>query len=118
MNVLSSVGTLKKKVVPDKDTEKEDLIRQVKELKEKVAQLEQDNDALVSENLSLQEQLEEEKKRTVDLTQARVDDKRAQMAALQEEQQTIASQRELLKMLSGEIRRLSPGGAPPTAASQ
>eukprot|EP01012_Entosiphon_sulcatum_P041978 TRINITY_DN5589_c0_g1_i2.p5 TRINITY_DN5589_c0_g1~~TRINITY_DN5589_c0_g1_i2.p5 ORF type:complete len:111 (+),score=42.31 TRINITY_DN5589_c0_g1_i2:62-394(+) len=102
MNVLSGV---KKKF--DKDPEKEELHKQVRELKERVSQLEHDNDVLVAENLSLQEQLEEEKQRSYDLCLARVEEKKAQLGVLSEEEQVLDEQKELLKALGAEITKYS-----------
>ena len=61
MNVISS--SLKKGLVREKDTEKDELIKQLKELREKITSLEHDNDVLVSENVALQEQLEQVRSR-------------------------------------------------------
>eukprot|EP01006_Ploeotia_vitrea_P009604 TRINITY_DN2305_c0_g1_i1.p1 TRINITY_DN2305_c0_g1~~TRINITY_DN2305_c0_g1_i1.p1 ORF type:complete len:107 (+),score=26.91 TRINITY_DN2305_c0_g1_i1:47-367(+) len=97
-------GLVKKR---EKDPEKEELIKQVKELRERVASLEHDNDVLVSENLSLQEQLEEEKMKNYDVIMQRVEDKREQISALNAEEANIEEQRELLKAVTTEINKFS-----------
>uniref|UniRef100_A0A7S4GKA3 Uncharacterized protein n=1 Tax=Eutreptiella gymnastica TaxID=73025 RepID=A0A7S4GKA3_9EUGL len=105
MNVISS--SLKKGLVREKDTEKDELIKQLKELREKITSLEHDNDVLVSENVALQEQLEQEKLKNYELCKQRVEEKRAQISILSSEEQAIEEQKELLKALSTEITKFS-----------
>eukprot|EP00667_Euglena_gracilis_P026660 EG_transcript_32275 len=103
MNVFQS--GLKKGLGREKDAEKEELLRVVKELRERITTLEHDNDVLVGENLALQEQLEQERLRNYELCRQRVEEKRTQLSQLTAEERALEEQRELLQTLGAEIAR-------------
>eukprot|EP01013_Petalomonas_cantuscygni_P021507 TRINITY_DN40864_c0_g1_i1.p1 TRINITY_DN40864_c0_g1~~TRINITY_DN40864_c0_g1_i1.p1 ORF type:complete len:110 (-),score=12.55 TRINITY_DN40864_c0_g1_i1:160-489(-) len=80
------------------------LVQQNKELRERIAQLEKDHEEMVSLNIDLQEQLEKEKAKTLDLAQQLLSERKSALQALADEESYLGDQRAVLELLQGQIR--------------
>jgi len=97
MNVLKGLSRDR-----DAEREREDLLRQIKELRDRVTVLEGDNDALIGENLVLQEQLEQERTKAYELCKQRLEEQRAHLRHVAEEERTLGETRALVALLTAE----------------
>lgn len=85
-------------------TTADDSTAQVSSLRSKVEALERDNEELVSINISLQEQLEAEKAKVLELSKQLLAEKKAQLAVLSEEESHLSDHRAILDLLRTQTR--------------